>query len=215
MINIERHSNWFTNPLNTPRINTISITFNHLIQCGVDKFLRQHVYSNDGDPFIPNDKKAIDYIQEKSMLIPEDKLHTAYKSINDIFSYYLPEEYFIYEKYPEVKRIKSLLQEILIASNAGTSLFIHVDRIAKDLLKAKEILPLELFLPIRFLLNSITQDTVNLPRARYSLNKEDIKRFKKVFEEQAYMDYKMAHTMLDNDKELKKQCSIKDSKKQY
>jgi len=202
---IEEFSNedLFINSLNIPRINTISITFNHLVQCGVDKFLTGPIRDYEGDAFTIHDKKLNKFLKEKAIIIPEEKINEAYKSIEDIFSYYLPEDYFKDEKFQAIWGIKSLLQEILIASNTGTSIFIRVDKITEDLLKAKEILPLELYTPISFLVNSMTQDTVDLPHTNYSLNKEDIKRFEKVFEEQPFIDYKMAHMMLDSTKEIK------------
>jgi hypothetical protein len=202
---IEEFSNEdiFIHELNIPRINTISVTFNHLIQCGVDKFLTVPIREYEGLKTTPHEERLNKFLLERAIVIPEKKLSEAYFAIEDIFSYYLPDNYNFDQKYQGLWGIKSFLQELLVASNTGTSIFVRIDKITEDLLKAKELLPLELYSPISFLVNSITQDTVDLPQAKYSLNKDEIKRFKKVFVEQPFMDYMLAHTLLDNEKEKK------------
>lgn len=193
----------FVNSLNIPRINTYSITFDYLIQCGVDKFVTGSL--KDYEKFIStsHDKKLYKYLREKAVNISDEKINNTYKAIEDIFQYYLPEDYYKDDKYQGIWSIKSLLQDLLIASNTGTSLFRRVNTITEDLLEAKEILPLELYNPIKYLITSISHDTVDLPHTKYNLNKEDIERFEKVFKEKSYYDYKLAHSSLDDNKTFK------------
>lgn len=189
----------FIDALNIPRINTYAITFNYLVQSGVDVFVTGSL--KDHHRFLSeskNDKRLYDFLKEKAINIPDKKIEVAYKSIEDIFQYYLPENYFRDEKYQEIWGIKSLLHDLMIASNTGTSLFRKVNTITEDLEKAKDLLPLELYLPIKYLINSICQDTIDLPRTNHYLNKEDIKRFENVFNEKSFLDYKSSHSTLDN-----------------
>ncbi len=189
----------FINSLDIPRINTYAITFDYLIQCGVDTLATGSL--KDYESFVSDnhEKKLYNFLKEKAINLSEKKIESAYKSIEDIFQYYLPENYFKDEKYQALWSIKTLLQDIMIASNTGTSLFRKVSTITQDLEKSKELLPLELYHPIKHLIKSICQDTVDLPNTKRYLNNEDFKRFENVFKEKTFLDYKMAHSTLDSE----------------
>lgn len=190
----------FIKALNIPQVNTYAITFDYLVQCGVDAFAINSMENYKHFLSDKHEKRLHNFLKEKTINIPEKKIENAIKSIEDIFQFYLPDNYYKDKKYQEVFNIKTLLQDIMIASNTGTSLFRKVSTITQDLEKSKEVLPLELFLPIKYLINSICQDTIDLPNTKHYLSKEDFKRFENVFKEKTFLDYKTAHSSLDNDK---------------
>jgi hypothetical protein len=199
----------FINPLNLPKIDTYTITFDYLIQCGVDTFATSSLEESDRFVSTEHEKRFHDFLKEKTVNISKTKVYNAYNSIENIFQYYLPDNYYKVEKYHSIWGLKALLQDLMVASSTGTSLFRRIDTITQDLEKARDLIPLELFLPIKFLINSICQDTVDLPYVRHFLNKDDIKRFEKVFESKDFLEYKLAHSILDVESSKKKSAISK------
>lgn len=202
----------FIEALNIPQINTYAITFDYLVQCGVDVFAINSKENYENFFSDKHEKRLNNFLKEKTISISEKKVQNALKSIEDIFQYYLPENYYKEEKYREVFSIKTLLQDIMIASSTGTSLFRKVSTITQDLEKSKEVIPLELFLPIKYLINSICQDTIDLPNTKHFLSNEDFKRFENVFKEKTFLDYKTAHSSLDNE-EINKSTALSNIQK--
>mgnify|MGYP005989377745 CR=1 FL=1 len=202
----------FIESLKIEEINTYAITFDYLMQCGVDSFATSSIKDYNNFVSEKHEKRLYNFLKEKATNISESKVENALKSIEDIFQYYLPENYRRDEKYQEVWSIKTLLQDIMIASNTGTSLFRKVSSITQDLEKSKEVLPLELFHPIKYLINSICQDTIDLPNTKHYLGKEDFKRFEKVFKEKPFLDYKTAHSELDKE-EVNKNTALSNIQK--
>ncbi|WPY97637.1 hypothetical protein [Christiangramia sp. OXR-203] len=190
----------FLKSLNKPKIDTYSITFDYLIQCGVDK-----VVTEDFENFISSEEnpQIFNFLKNKTSKISSNKIDESREAIERIFKYYLPEGYNSNEKYDSIWYIQNLLESLVIAANTNTSVFKNMRSVTSNLEKAKDVLPLELYKPIHFLINSIKQDTVDLPFIGQSLEKRNLDRFNEIFESKTFEEYKLSHSILDTQNEKK------------
>ena len=171
-----------------PRINTIGITLDHLFQCGVDDFLMTELNGNH---------QTNPLLIERTIKLESTKTKKTHEAIHKIFDHYLPEDYYKLEKYNGVSSITTFLDDLIIGSNNNAAIMRNFKRLPEELGNLKEVLPLELYKPIEYLLNSIQKDSLNLPHVARSIANSDIKRFQQIFEKKAFLEYKLAHGDLD------------------
>ena len=183
--------------LNIPKIDTYNITFNYLFQCGIDDFISAPLTNYEELSNTENEYSILPLLKEKARIISESKVLEPSTAIRKIFQYYLPDNFERKEENSCVFSIQNFLAELLIASSTDSSIVRQLDSIKKDIEKAKGLLPLELWHPIKYLIDSICVDKIDLPHITHSIKSTEIERFNKILKDSPFKNYKSAHTDLD------------------
>ncbi|PKA06400.1 hypothetical protein [Leptospira harrisiae] len=168
-------------------INVNSIIYSTLLQCGASHI---NIHYSSLDNFKPN------FSPNKISLIHDSSFKFKNSIISEIFLHYLPESYRNNEKYKEVSRIESYLENILFAAQTNTSV-INMFKFP-NINNLKEILPSELFFIISNLLSLIQTSPQKLPLPKHEIELEHIKSFEAIIESNLFISYCESHNELES-----------------
>jgi len=134
------------------------------------------------------------FVKDKTKVIDRDATDADYRLISEMFSHYLPEDYWRDEKFQDVCTLESLLSDLCIGLRQNASILFPGPLPEPESFRG--VLPPELLLPASRLLSAISTSATGGPLPRYEIQKADVKLYEAIVHSGLFNELSKAHVQL-------------------
>lgn len=169
-------------------LNVAHIILSSITMAGVDEIHTLGKFNSSDSKLI---KKVL---SDKST----EKWARIYQAVESIFAQYYHQKLTLESK-KELDRFKNIIRSLFFAmqSNSGILTFSDIRNKIK-----KELIPIDVYLPVDILLGSINTIVANLPVIKQDIEKRDIQKLIDVLQSNEFRIYKEAHTEIEKNLSL-------------
>ncbi|MDA2933333.1 hypothetical protein MYX82_03210 [Acidobacteria bacterium AH-259-D05] len=175
--------------MNESALDTATLFYASIFQAGLNEVV---LFGQDRDKEgFPSTK----FVESRVSKLPQTHYAKYHMPLDSLFKSMLPDDYEDKKEYDSIPRLKNFISDLLLAMDIRAGLIQCLP--TPDLNRLEAVLPEELFVPIRNLLLTFEQESLDLPIPRMSVRTDEVERFQEIIESDLFSEYNAAQIGID------------------
>jgi len=176
-------------------INVNSIIYGSMIQCGIDRFDISEAFDPDKEV---REEQTSSFIKTRISYIPAGRKHSfeVRDLVSAVFENSLTGINLMDEpQYSDIMGLGEFIIDLMFAMEHKTSLMTLLP--FPNMENIREMIPAELFFPIKNLMSSFEPSFPNLPFPKLSIQSRNLRRFEQILRSDLFSIYSSQHSNLE------------------